>query len=116
VKFNRAIFILLSTFALNAFSATQDEIKYLLAFVDNSACNYERNGTMYTGAEAAKHINKKYRYYFDDIKSTEDFIKYSATRSKISGKYYKVHCANKIEVKSRDWLLLELKNYRKSNV
>ena len=116
VKLNLAIFILLSILALNAFATTENEIKHLLKFVENTACKYERNGSMHTGAEAVKHINKKYRYYADDIKSTEDFIKYSATKSKMSGKYYKVHCANQAVLKSRDWLLLELNNYRKSNV
>lgn len=67
---------------------------------------------MHNGQEAVVHINKKYSYYFDDIESTEDFIKYSATKSKMSGKYYKIHCSNKASIKSQAWLLSELSVYR----
>lgn len=112
----KVISILISLLSFNVFASSHDEIVHLLKFVESTKCEYERNGSMHTGAEAVNHINKKYRYYFDDIKSAEDFIHYSATRSKMSGKYYKVHCANKAVIKSRDWLLLELKSFRKSNV
>lgn len=109
----KAITILLSLLSFNVFASTQDEIAHLLKFVETTECKYERNGTLHTGAEAVEHINKKYQYYADDIKSTEDFIKYSATKSKMSGKYYKIHCVNKAVVKSQEWLLIELKAYRK---
>lgn len=109
----KAITILLSLLSFNVFASTQDEIAHLLKLVETTECKYERNGTLHTGAEAVEHINKKYQYYADDIKSTEDFIKYSATKSKMSGKYYKIHCANKAVVKSQEWLLIELKAYRK---
>ena len=105
---------LLSLLSFNVFASTQDEIAHLLTFVETTECKYERNGTLHNGAEAVKHINKKYQYSADGIKSAEDFIKYSATKSKMSGKYYKIHCANKAIVKSQDWLLTELKTYRKS--
>ncbi len=104
----KVLSILLSLLSVNAFGSTQDEIAHLLQFVGATECKYERNGTMHTGAEAVKHINKKYRYYLDDIKSAEDFIKYSATKSTMSGKHYKIHCPNKEPIKSQDWLLTEL--------
>jgi len=99
---------------LNVLASTQDEINHLLTFVASTDCKYERNGTMHIGTEAVEHINKKYAYYSDDIESTEDFVKYSATKSKMSGKYYKIHCSNKASIKSKDWLLTELTVYRKS--
>ena len=108
----KAITILLSLLSFNVFASTQDEIAHLLTFVETTECKYERNGTLHNGAEAVKHINKKYQYYADYIKSAEDFIKYSATKSKMSGKYYKIHCANADVVKSQDWLLTELKKFR----
>lgn len=67
---------------------------------------------MHTGAEAVEHINKKYEYFKENINTAEDFIKYSATKSKMSGKYYKVHCDTGIPVNSQDWLLTELDNFR----
>tara|TARA_R110001583_G_scaffold194566_3_gene365767 strand:- start:395 stop:757 length:363 start_codon:yes stop_codon:yes gene_type:complete len=114
MNFNKNYLALLALISFHVFSSTQDEIKHLLQFVETTGCKYERNGTMHNGAEAVKHINKKYQYYADDINSTEDFIKYSATKSKMSGKYYKIHCANQATLTSQDWLLGELKTFRKA--
>ena len=58
----------------------QTEIQHLLEFVKTTPCQYERNGTQHTGVEAVEHIQKKYDYYLDDIKTAEDFIEYSATK------------------------------------
>ena len=97
-----------------AYAAPQDEINHLLQYVKNTSCSYERNGKRHTGEEALKHIKKKYDYFSDEIETAEDFIKYSATKSKMSGKYYKVYCNNNKPVLSKSWLLTELKQYRKN--
>lgn len=104
----------LSIFSTNALASTQEEINHLLNFIATTDCTYERNGSMHNAAEAVKHINKKYEHFSDDIQTTEDFIKYSATKSKMSGKYYKIHCSNNIPVKSQEWLLAELVVYRQA--
>ena len=114
MNLNKVLLILLSIFSLNAVATTQDEINHLLSYIASTDCKYERNGTMHNGTEAVKHIKKKYNYFYDDITSTEDFIKYSATKSKMSGEFYKIHCLDKDPVKSKDWLLTELKKYRGS--
>jgi hypothetical protein len=114
LQFNTLFFIFLSLFSLHAFASTQDEIDHLLSFVASTDCEYERNGTMHSGTEAVEHINKKYAYYLDDIESTEDFIKYAATKSKMSGKYYKINCSDQSSMRSKDWLLAELMAYRKA--
>jgi hypothetical protein len=92
----------------------EDEINHLLRFIASTDCQYERNGTLHNGKEAVEHIKKKYQYYSDDIESSEDFNKNSATKSKISGKYYKIHCTDKAVVKSKNWLLTELTVYRET--
>ena len=89
------------------------EVEQLLNFVKNSPCTFNRNGTKHPGKESVKHIQKKYDYYRDDIKNTEDFIAYSATKSMMSGKYYTVSCPDNKTIKSKDWLLNELKLIRK---
>jgi len=91
------------------------EVKHLLNFVKNSDCTITRNGTAHAGNKGVEHIQMKYDYFRDDIKSTEDFIKYSATKSTMSGKYYTVKCPDKNIIKSQDWLLTELKRYRLQN-
>jgi hypothetical protein len=109
--------ILASLFFIGtAVADTQQEIDHLLGFVANTTCQYERNGSVYNGAKAEKHIKKKYAYFKDKIKSAEDFIEYSATKSTMSGKQYKIHCAEMPTQNSSDWLLDELKKYRDSNM
>lgn len=91
---------------------SQHEVQHLINFVNNSPCQIVRNGNAHNGPEAIKHIQKKYKYFKDDIRTTEQFIEYSATKSTMSGKYYLVNCRNKSPVKTIDWLLQELKEYR----
>lgn len=91
------------------------EVKHLLDFVKNSGCTITRNGHKHPAADGVSHIQKKYDYFRDDIKSTEDFIEYSATKSTMSGEYYTVSCPGKEMIKTQDWLLAELKRFREEN-
>lgn len=90
----------------------QPEVAHLLGFVQSSPCMINRNGTTHQGEEAAAHIRKKYEYYKKKIRSTEQFIEYSATKSTMSGKYYTVLCEGREPVKAKDWLVNELETYR----
>jgi len=113
-KIIRFLVVLLVILSTAAYADTQKEITHLLDFVANTACKFERNGTLYGGIEAQVHIKKKYQYSIDKINSAEDFIKYSATRSTISGKQYTILCADMPVQNSADWLLEELKKFRQS--
>jgi len=93
-------------------AAQKAEVEHLLEYIKNSPCVFERNGRKHQARDAVEHIRKKYNYYMDDIRSTEDFIAYSATKSALSGSYYRVSCPGKASVRSRDWLLAELKRFR----
>ncbi|QBG37793.1 hypothetical protein EMK97_10065 [Litorilituus sediminis] len=104
----------MALFALSAHADSQSEINHLLAFVAQTSCTYERNGSFHNGREAVAHIKKKYRYFADDIKSAEDFIHYSASKSTFSGKHYTIHCPEQKPIKSQTWLLNELTRYRHS--
>ncbi len=88
------------------------EVKHLLAFVKNSGCIINRNGTDHPAEKGIEHIEMKYDYFRDDIKSTEDFIEYSATKSTMSGDYYMVSCPGKKTIRTQDWLMTELKRFR----
>jgi len=90
----------------------QPEVAHLLSFVRSSPCTINRNGTTHQGEEAAAHIRKKYDYYRDKITTTEQFIEYSASKSTMSGKYYTVHCDGQEPIRTQDWLLQELEEYR----
>jgi hypothetical protein len=107
------IFILLAS-SVNADSNAKQKLEasHLLSFVKNSPCKIIRNGKVYDGSRAVTHIQKKYDYFKDDIETTEQFIELSATKSTLSGKYYTVVCGDGQPLKTRDWLLQELQNYR----
>ncbi|MFV1985474.1 MAG: DUF5329 family protein [Thiohalomonadales bacterium] len=113
----KIIFVILSLLLASAVVADvprnqENEVKHLLNFIKNTNCTINRNGTDHSGQKGVKHIEKKYNYYRDDIKTTEDFIKYSATKSMLSGNYYTVQCPDKKTIKTQQWLLSELKRYR----
>ena len=105
--------IFICVFSVPVFgSDMQSEINYLLAFLENSECQFERNGKLHTGKDTVDHVKKKYNYFKSKIDSAEKFIEYSATKSTLSGKYYMVLCKDSPKVKTQDWLLQELKKYR----
>ena len=90
------------------------EIEHLLSFVKISPCKISRNGDLYKGDEAVSHIKRKYDHFKSDIKTTEQFIEYSATKSTLSGKHYIVRCSDSNPIKTKEWLLDELRNYREN--
>lgn len=90
------------------------EIEYLLEFIENSDCTFIRNGKAHDTENGLEHIEKKYAHFKKKIKTAEDFINRSASGSLISGKPYIVDCPNaKGRIKSSNWLLKELANFRK---
>lgn len=91
------------------------EVTHLMRYIKNSGCIINRNGTDYSAEKAISHIEKKYDYFRDDIKSTEAFIEYAATKSTMSGKYYMVTCPDMAAIPAKDWLLAELKTIRTNN-
>jgi len=108
------ILILLSfvSFCIPCSGGTNEEIASLLNFVEQSNCTFIRNGKQYDSVASRQHIEKKYKYYIDKITTTEDFIRYSATGSSISGKPYEVICSG-IVMESSEWLHEELEGLRK---
>jgi len=90
------------------------EVEQLIEFVRISNCTFYRNGDWYEAGKAADHINKKYQYVKKRglIKKAEDFIKYSATKSSLSGKPYLVQCDGE-SLHCAEWLRAELAQLRK---
>ena len=87
-------------------------INYLLKFVETSDCVFIRNDREHTAKEAVNHMRIKYGHFRDDIKTPEDFIKLSASKSLLSGKPYMVKTKTGRLMKSESWLLEALRAYR----
>ncbi len=87
------------------------EIDALLARLQASGCQFNRNGTWHSAADARNHLLRKLDYLEDKgkVQSTEQFIALAASGSSSSGKPYKVKCgAEAGGVDSAAWLGSEL--------
>ena len=96
-------------------SDQKPEVEFLIETVRTTNCTFDRNGKKYNGKKAASHLERKYNYYKDEITSTETFIEYSATKSMLSGADYYIICSGEPPVRSQDWLLEKLSEYRQKN-
>lgn len=90
------------------------EIDALLSKLQSSGCQFNRNGSWYSGAEAKSHLMRKLEYFEDKgtVKSTEQFIELAASKSSSSGKPYQVKCGNAAAMTSQQWLNAELNTVR----
>jgi hypothetical protein len=90
----------------------EETIAYLLSYVRTSNCTFIRNNKEHTPEEAADHIMKKYDHYKNKIKTPEDFIRLSATKSMMSGKPYMIRTEAGDTMTSAEWLTQALEEYR----
>jgi hypothetical protein len=96
--------------------AIQPEINHLLGLIEQSHCEFFRNGTWYTDGKAIReHAERKLRYFLEKgkIKTTEDCIVWAGTRSEISGQPYRVRCGSNPPEPTAAWLTREIDKYRK---
>lgn len=94
--------------------ASQVEVEALLKQLATSGCQFNRNGTWYTGAEAQAHLSKKLAYVVEKktANSAEQFIEIAATKSSMSGQAYQVKCGSAAAQSSAIWLDAALKELR----
>ena len=89
----KKLLLLISLLALPAFADSTAEINHLLNYVKTTECKYIRNGSVaHVVWMLLAHIKNKYDYFKDEIKSAEDFIRLSATKSTMSGSKYYILC------------------------
>lgn len=90
------------------------EVDALLARLQSSGCEFNRNGNWYSGTDAKTHLLKKLDYLEGKnlVKTAEQFIEQGASASSMSGKPYLVRCAGKAPVESGKWLKAELQAAR----
>jgi hypothetical protein len=80
------------------------DVEYLLLRVQDSACEFERNGSKYTGVEAARHLRRKVAAARTGTVDVERFITQIASHSSISGRPYLVRCPGASPEPSAVWL------------
>jgi hypothetical protein len=94
----------------------KSEVLHLLSYIRQSGCQFYRNGKWYQDQDAiCGHIQLKCDYFLEKgrINSAEDFIKWSASKSELSGKPYLVKCGSGSPMPLSQWLTEELDRYRK---
>jgi Family of unknown function (DUF5329) len=93
----------------------QVEVEHLLTFVAASNCDFYRNGTWYSAAQAQAHLREKFAIVFPGslAPTAEEFIEKVATKSAFTSIPYQIRCAREKPMAVKDWLLGELRHYRK---
>lgn len=94
--------------------AARAEVDALLTRLQASGCQFNRNGSWHTGAEARTHLLRKLDYLEkkEMVGSAEQFIELAAATSSSSGKPYLVKCGTAASMESKAWLSTELKAIR----
>lgn len=90
------------------------EVDALLARLESSQCQFQRNGHWHDAARARSHLERKLRYLEERTKltSSEQFIELAASESSLSGDAYRVRCAGRAEQSSAAWFLEQLRAIR----
>jgi len=66
-------------------------IEYLLSSIAALPdAQFVRNGSAYDAKAAVEHLRSKLRYAGSRVKTAEDFIRYCASESSVSGKPYEI--------------------------
>nr|WP_312986241.1 DUF5329 domain-containing protein [Comamonas koreensis] len=86
-------------------TTTEREIHALFKALQQSGCEFARNGQWYSASEASAHLQRKYSYLQKRAlaPTAEDFIARAASQSSMSGKPYLVRCPGQPETHSQRW-------------
>jgi Family of unknown function (DUF5329) len=97
---------------ISAQESLNESIQYLLDYVAKSDATFLRNGQTHTPQEAVDHIKAKYEHFKNEIKTPEDFIRLSASKSLLTGQPYLVRTKDGKEMQLSAWLTEALKKHR----
>ncbi len=94
-----------------------EEHKVITALIQRveqmEALQFMRNGNPHTAAEAAEHMQAKYRHFNKEIVTAEDFIARCASRSEMTGKPYTVKLGDGKAQPASGFLMQELRAVRR---
>ncbi len=95
-------------------AAAMVEINYLLGLIEQSGCEFYRNGTWYDAQQAEAHLRGKFDVLAasDQIKTAEDFVEKAASNSSISGRPYQIRCAGAAAMRTNQWFSAALTRFR----
>ncbi len=96
--------------------AAKAEIDGLLSRLEASQCQFNRNGSWHSAADAKSHLLNKLKYLEDRgaVQTAEQFIELAASKSSVSGDAYLVKCGGGAAVPSAVWLQSQLQLMRRA--
>ena len=108
------LFVLVPAAGAAPSTDARSEIDHLLAVVNDSGCEFNRNGAWYDSKMAHAHLRNKYEYLLviNVVSTAEDFIEKVATDSSFSGQPYEMRCDGGPAMASGPWLYRELARFR----
>jgi hypothetical protein len=94
-------------------SSTENvRIEYLLGVIASlHDAQFIRNGRAYDSAAAVDHLHAKLRGAGSHVKTAEDFIRYCASKSYVSGQPYEIRFPDGRVVLSADFLRQKLREF-----
>lgn len=94
----------------------REEIQTLLAAMEQSGCDFYRNGSWHTATDAHAHLARKLAEAErrHPPRSADEFIDVVATRSSISGEPYRVRCPGVAPIASAVWFRQTLERSRQT--
>jgi hypothetical protein len=93
-----------------------NKIDYLITSIETlENAQFIRNGKSYDAKDAADHLRLKRRKAGSRVKTAEDFIKYCASASSMSGKPYQIRFGDGREVLTADYLRQKLAEFEAGN-
>jgi hypothetical protein len=97
-------------------SVERQKIDYLIATVETlQGAQFVRNGNSYDAKAAADHLRLKLRLAGSRIKTAEDFIRFCASGSSISGTPYQIRFADGRIITSEAYLRQKLAKFATEN-
>ena len=109
------LMVLLSLVVVHAFALDTSEtakIQYLIASVEAlEGAKFIRNGSEYDARAASDHLRLKLKVAGKKVKTAEDFIKFCASKSSITGEPYLMRFADGTTVKSEVFFRNKLKTF-----
>ena len=88
------------------------KIEYLIASIETlKDAQFIRNDTSYDAKAAADHLRLKLRLAGSHVRSADDFIRYCASASSVSGKPYLIRFTDGREVAAEIFLRQKLAEY-----
>jgi hypothetical protein len=106
------VFLIFATQSIRAQESLEETIHYLLDYVAHADATFIRNGQTHTPQEAVSHIKAKYEHFKKEIKTPEDFIRLSASKSLLTGQPYLVRTKDGKEMQLDAWLTAALKKHQ----